>query len=216
VENPRPDEMSVGRRSQIWDAEYTTKGALWKGAPRHSVDLPPGSVVLELGCGSGKTMSGMSGVRAIGIDISSVALGMCRARYSSEGQEYAQADAGRLPFRDGCFDVVICFHILEHLYRGEREESARELFRVLRPGGEVRFKAFSQADMRYGKGQEVEPSSFVRGTGVLTHYFSVDEVRRLFEGTTETFYEEIRIEKMIMGQDALRSRLSFVFRKPLE
>jgi len=143
-----------------------------------------------------------------------VALDMCRARYSSEGQEYALADAGNLPFRDGCFDVVICFHILEHLYRREREESARDLLRVLRPGGEVRFKAFSRADMRYGKGQEVEPGTFIRGAGVLTHYFLAEEVRALFSGTEETWFEEIRIEKMIMGQDALRSRLSFVFKKP--
>jgi SAM-dependent methyltransferase len=211
-----PEELSVGRRCQIWDGEYSTKGALWKGAPRHLIDLPTGSVVLEAGCGSGKTISGMSGVRAIGIDISSVALDMCRARYSSEGQEYALADAGNLPFRDGSFDVVICFHVLEHLYRREREESARELFRVLRPGGEVRFKAFSRADMRYGKGQEIEPGSFIRGAGVLTHYFLPEEVRALFSGMAETSFEEIRIEKMIMGQDALRSRLSFIFKKPQE
>jgi SAM-dependent methyltransferase len=211
-----PEEMSMGQRGRIWDGEYSTKGALWKGAPRHSIDLRTGSVVLEVGCGSGKTISGMSGVRAIGIDISSVALDMCRARYSGEGQGYAIADAGMLPFRDGCFDVVVSFHVLEHLYRKERESSAREMLRVLRPGGEVRFKAFSRADMRFGKGEEVEPGTFIRGAGVLTHYFSGEEVRALFTGATETSFEEIRIEKMIMGQDALRSRLSFVFRKPQE
>ncbi len=211
-----PEELSMGRRCQIWDGEYSTKGALWKGAPRHSIDLPAGATVLEVGCGSGKTLSGMNGVRAVGIDISSVALDMCRARYSSDGQEYALADAGMLPFREGCFDVVLCFHVLEHLYRQERVASAREMLRVLRPGGQVRFKGFSRDDMRYGKGQEVEPGSFIRGAGVLTHYFLAEEVRELFTGMHEIGFEEIRIEKMIMGQDALRSRLSFVFRKPLE
>ncbi|HEY3419395.1 MAG TPA: class I SAM-dependent methyltransferase [Methanomassiliicoccales archaeon] len=211
-----PEELSLGRRCQIWDGEYSTKGPLWKGAPRQSIDLPPGSVVLEVGCGSGKTVSGMSGVRVVGIDISSVALDMCRARYCSEGQEYALADAGNLPFRTGTFDVVTCFHVLEHLYRQEREGSARDIVRVLKPGGEVRFKAFSRSDMRYGRGKEVEPGSFIRGTGVLTHYFLEEEVRELFAGMTETSFEEIRIEKTIMGQDALRSRLSFVFKKPWE
>ena len=208
-----PEELSMGERGRIWDREYSTKGALWKGAPRHSIDLQPGSIVLEVGCGSGKTISGMTGVKAIGIDISSVALDMCRARYSAEGQEYAVSDASRLPFRDGCFDVVISFHVLEHLYRKEREESAREMIRVLRRGGEVRFKSFSLSDMRFGKGEEVEPGTFLRGAGVLTHYFSGEEVRSLFAGMAEISFEEIRIEKMIMGQDALRSRLSFVFKK---
>lgn len=210
-----PEEMTKEQRGRIWDGEYRTKGALWKGAPRHSIDLRPGSLVLEIGCGSGKTMSGMTGVRAVGIDISPVALDMCRARYFSEGQGYAVADASILPFRDGCFDVVLSFHVLEHLYRKEREEAASEMLRVLRPGGELRFKAFSCTDMRFGKGDEVEPGTFVRGAGVLTHYFSAEEVRELFHQSVEESFEEIRIEKMIMGQDALRSRLSFVFRKPL-
>jgi SAM-dependent methyltransferase len=211
-----PEEMSMSQRGQIWDGEYTTKGALWKGAPRYSIDLCPGSVVLEVGCGSGKTMSGMYGVKAIGIDISPVALEMCRTRYSTDGQGYAIADASRLPFQDGCFDVVLSFHVLEHLYQRERKESAREMLRVLRPGGEVRFKAFSLSDMRFGKGEEVETGTFVRGAGVLTHYFSGEEVRHLFDGAIEISFEEIRIEKMIMGKDALRSRLSFVFKKPLQ
>ena len=209
------DEMSMERRGRIWDGEYSTKGALWKGAPRHSIDLPHGSVVLEVGCGSGKTMSGMTGVKAIGIDISHVALGMCKARYSGENQEYAIADAVQLPFQDGCFDVVISFHVLEHLYFKEREVSASEMLRVLRPGGEIRFKAFYREDMRFGKGEEVEHGTFIRGAGVLTHYFTADEVRELFHGAVESSFEEIRIEKMILGQDAVRSRLSFVFKKPL-
>jgi ubiquinone/menaquinone biosynthesis C-methylase UbiE len=140
---------------------------------------------------------------------------MCRARYFSEGQGYAIADASLLPFRDGCFDVVLSFHVLEHLYRREREQAAEEMLRVLRPGGELRFKAFSRADMRFGRGEEVEPGTFARGAGVLTHYFSAEEVRELFDRAVETYFEEIRIEKMIMGKDALRSRLSFVFKKPL-
>jgi MPBQ/MSBQ methyltransferase len=209
-----PDEMSMQKRGEIWNREYSTKGVMWKGAPRHSIDLQPGSAVLELGCGSGKTMSGLSGVRAIGIDISPVALDMCRNRYNEEGQGYAVADASHLPFRDGCFDVVLSFHVLEHLYQRERQESACEMIRVLRPGGEIRFKSFSREDMRFGKGDEVEPGTFIRGGGVLTHYFSVEEVRSLFAGSVEISFEEIRIEKMIMGYDALRSRLSFVFRKP--
>ena len=209
-----PEEMSMEQRALIWNHEYSKKGALWKGAPRHSIDLRQGSVVLEVGCGSGKTMSGMNGVRAIGIDISTVALEICRNKYNAEGQGYAVADASNLPFRDGCFDTVISFHVLEHLYQRERQESAREMLRVLRPGGEVRIKAFSRADMRFGKGEEVEPDTFIRGAGVLTHYFSGEEVRSLFGGAIETSFEEIRIEKMIMGQDALRSRLSFVFKKP--
>lgn len=42
-------------------------------------------------------------------------------------------DAGRLPFDDGSFDVVVCIEVLEHLFAPL--DAVREMARVLRPGG---------------------------------------------------------------------------------
>lgn len=44
-----------------------------------------------------------------------------------------------LPFADCGFDAVYCSHVLEHLPKGEAPALVRECFRVLRPGGAVRF-----------------------------------------------------------------------------
>jgi GT2 family glycosyltransferase/glycosyltransferase involved in cell wall biosynthesis len=53
------------------------------------------------------------------------------------------ADAHRLPFVDGAFDAVIVLNAFEH-YR-EPKRVARELFRVLRPGGKLLIRtAFLQ------------------------------------------------------------------------
>jgi SAM-dependent methyltransferase len=53
------------------------------------------------------------------------------------------ADAHRLPFADGCFDLVIAYNAFEH-YRDPRR-AAGEIFRVLRPGGRVLIRtAFLQ------------------------------------------------------------------------
>lgn len=40
-------------------------------------------------------------------------------------------------FADGSFDAVWCSHILEHLFVHETETAAKELFRVLKPAGEL-------------------------------------------------------------------------------
>jgi SAM-dependent methyltransferase/uncharacterized protein YbaR (Trm112 family) len=45
------------------------------------------------------------------------------------------ADAHYLPFRDAAFDAVVTFNTFEHLYDPAR--AAREIFRVLKPGGRV-------------------------------------------------------------------------------
>ena len=44
-----------------------------------------------------------------------------------------QGDAFHLPFRDATFDKVICSEVMEHVH--DFTGAARELARVLRPGG---------------------------------------------------------------------------------
>ena len=89
-------------------------------------------------------------------------------------------DARAVPFRPETFDAVFAHHVLGHMQRGDREEIAREIFRVIRPGGNLYFNDFSTADFRFGKGCETEPGTFRRGNGICTHYFTVDEVTDLF------------------------------------
>lgn len=48
-------------------------------------------------------------------------------------QVMASMDATRLAFRDRCFDVVLCLHVLEHI--PDDLAAMRELLRVLKPGG---------------------------------------------------------------------------------
>ena len=46
-------------------------------------------------------------------------------------------DAHALPFRDACFDRVFAFNVFEHLRNPAR--AAREILRVLKPGGAIAF-----------------------------------------------------------------------------
>jgi len=98
----------------------------------------PGDV-LDLACGSGhQTLAWAErGFRVTGLDFDHDLLLAGRARFARDAARapaaWAQADAVRLPFRDGSFDVVFNNSLLEHVpaWRLVLAETAR----VLRPGG---------------------------------------------------------------------------------
>jgi SAM-dependent methyltransferase len=103
---------------------------------------PPGSRVLEAGCGVGSqtvTLARNSpGARITSIDVSASSIEEARARVSSAGLDnvrFRQADIFDLPFEAASFDhVFVCF-VLEHL---RKPLDALETLRpLLIPGGTV-------------------------------------------------------------------------------
>jgi SAM-dependent methyltransferase len=58
---------------------------------------------------------------------------LIRGLSSYAGELTAAADLTRLPFEDGCFDVVIASHVLEHIQ--DDRAAIGEIFRVLGIGG---------------------------------------------------------------------------------
>jgi hypothetical protein len=65
--------------------------------------------------------------------------------------------------------------------------------------------------MRNGTGKKVEDSTFLRGTGVLTHYFTENEVKTLFSPlireSVRTRYWTMRVR----GRDLRRAEIVAVF-----
>ncbi|HEY4849397.1 MAG TPA: class I SAM-dependent methyltransferase [Streptosporangiaceae bacterium] len=91
--------------------------------------LSPGLRVLDAGCGNGEYLRAlaMRPVQAAGCDLS---MGMLRM---AAHPALLNADVAALPVRDGTFAVVLAVHMLYHV--PDREAAARELRRVLAPGG---------------------------------------------------------------------------------
>lgn len=99
--------------------------------------VPPGGLLLDLGCGYGRTMAGLARRgyrRLVGAD---AAPGMlCRARNCGAGAGLAAASAGALPFADGVFDAVIAVALFTCIPGlDDQRRAAGEIHRVLRPGG---------------------------------------------------------------------------------
>jgi SAM-dependent methyltransferase len=95
-----------------------------------------GLSVLDHGCGHGMAAVVLArrGARVTALDLSGRYLGEARrrARANDVVIQFVQGDGNRLPFADASFDRVWGNAILHHL---DLRHAARELYRVLRPGG---------------------------------------------------------------------------------
>lgn len=109
--------------------------------------IKPGSLILDIGCGEGRHTCAayrLKGVTVVGADLNFDSLKGARQRLQFHDQlgEHGggtwgllQTDITRLPFRDGCFDLVICSEVLEHI--PEDSLAMREIIRVVKPGHDL-------------------------------------------------------------------------------
>ena len=191
---------------QAWDRDYARRGRVWGGSVKDLPALPEGSLVLEMGCGDGKTLSIMpASWRIMAVDISMQALLLARRARPDAG--LLLADVCRLPLQSDGFDAVFAFHVAGHLFLDQRLALAKEAARVLRPGGRLFFRDFSREDMRMGQGEEVEEATFRRGSGIITHYFSEGEVAAMFSGLEMDLIRTQRWSMRIRGEKLLRSEV---------
>ncbi|HEY1830813.1 MAG TPA: ubiquinone/menaquinone biosynthesis methyltransferase [Acidimicrobiales bacterium] len=104
----------------------------WRRATVDALALAPGSLVLDLACGTGDLtrLAQKEGYRVVGADLSA---GMLRANKS--GASLVEADGSRLPFPDGSFDGLVCGYALRNFT--DLAEALGETARVLRPGGRL-------------------------------------------------------------------------------
>jgi ubiquinone/menaquinone biosynthesis C-methylase UbiE len=98
-------------------------------------DLPPGSSVLDLGCGSGDPAGILIAQqhRLTGVDLSREQIK--RARRNVPSGTFLHADAASVHFPDASFDAVVSFYTLEHVPRAEHASLFGSIHRWLRPGG---------------------------------------------------------------------------------
>lgn len=103
---------------------------------RRAMEGIPVPSVLDVGCGTGMLSEQLLGAfpscRLTGVDLSPAMVERARTRLAGRA-EVREADAERLPFHDGAFDLVVCNDSFHHYPDPDR--AAFQMWRVLRKGG---------------------------------------------------------------------------------
>ncbi len=137
----------VAERSHFWFRGFRRFVTPWLAAASRQ---QTGLRLLDCGCGTGANLALLSRHgQAFGFDFSSRGLDFARAQGATR---VARASIGAIPFADATFDVVTSFDVLYSLSDDVEAAAARELARVVKPGGAVLITVAALESLRGGHG----------------------------------------------------------------
>lgn len=138
---PHYDETMITFLEALWGDGYLSPGGPAEvDRMLDGVDLR-GARVLDIGCGSGGITVALArdhgAATVLGIDVEAPVCTHARHRVAAAGLtdrvEIRQVEPGPLPLGDEAVDVVFSKDAIVHI--ADKDMLAREVFRVLRPGG---------------------------------------------------------------------------------
>jgi ubiquinone/menaquinone biosynthesis C-methylase UbiE len=145
--------------------------------------------VLDLACGAGRNLIYVAsqGFEAHGMDLSETGLNLTgkRLRKQNSRAYIVKGDMHLLPYRDACFDVVMCLFAIYHQKLEGIQSTISEIQRVLKKKGTLLINFQSKKSSMYGKGVKAEEDTFIQPhgpeKGVLHHFTDREEITRLLK-----------------------------------
>jgi ubiquinone/menaquinone biosynthesis C-methylase UbiE len=127
---------SSGEDVEFFARRKMAEVARWMRAVR----FPTPCRALDFGCGTGLSTAALADVlgatcEVTGVDVSAESVREARARRAAPNLRFVEGAGSALPFDDAIFDVVFTACVFHHIERERHAHWARELRRVLRPGG---------------------------------------------------------------------------------
>lgn len=102
-----------------------------------------GKRILDVGCGTGslsimiKQMYPAADVTGLDGDPQILETARSKAKNDELEIQFEQGMSFDLPYPDASFEIVLTSFMLHHLERNDKQKTAMEAFRVLRPGGQL-------------------------------------------------------------------------------
>lgn len=137
--------------------KYVVRDVRYKSLLIAQAEIQPGHHVLDLGCGTG-TLAIMAkqaqpGAEVVGLDADPDMLKVAKYK-SAQMKTPVKFDVGftnQLPYPDGSFDRVLSSIMIHHLKTPDKWQTACEVHRVLKPGGQLHIIDFGKPVTWYGK-----------------------------------------------------------------
>lgn len=129
----------------------------FKGRLVDLAQIQSGHRILDVGCGTGtlalRIHQRQPGAEVHGVDGDSKILEIARNKVAQARASVAfeRAMAWELPYPDGTFDRVVSSLVFHHLVTDDKRRAAREILRVLRPGGTMLLADFGPPRSTTGK-----------------------------------------------------------------
>lgn len=156
-----------------------------------------GARILEVGAGAGNTAFPIlkanqnPKLMIYAYDFSVKAVNLVRASVDYD-ERFIQAEvwdvsSETLPpgVTENSIDVVLLIFIFSALSPQQWEQAVKNVYRVLKPGGEVCFRDYGRGDLaqvRFRKGRYMEENFYVRGDGTRVYFFAEDQLRSIWGG----------------------------------
>jgi len=137
--------------------KYIVGDVRYKSLLIEQANIQPGHRVLDLGCGTGTlaimAKQAQSAASVAGLDADPDMLKVANYKSAQQNVE-VKFDVGftnELPYPDASFDRVLSSIMIHHLKTPDKEKTAREVYRVLKPGGQLHIIDFGKPVSWYGK-----------------------------------------------------------------
>jgi ubiquinone/menaquinone biosynthesis C-methylase UbiE len=205
--------LDKSRYPLAWNTSYSRKGTQWRGGfdlTGYAEFLDLSGNVLELGSGDGNTASVLL-PKCGNLVCADIARSSFQTLVMRDPRMNCIAgDARQLPFRDDSFSAVFSRHVLTHAIPGDDAMMLAEIKRVLAPKGTVLIEVFAPGDMRFGKGQEIYPRTFLRDDGLVWRFYLGQELDSLVRNANLTVRHFQLMERKVRHEGQIYLRESIV------
>lgn len=198
--------------TKFYDQLYTRKVKVWPSEEivafvEANRSMLLGGSVVDIGCGAGRHTIYMArrGIRACGIDQSSVAIDHARRWAEEEGLTpgFDIGDFKELPYEDESFVAAIAWESLFFGPTASVRDGIREVFRVLTPGSPFLLLLKSKDDFRFHSHPRLDAHCAQSEQGIPVTCFTREELEEEFSSWSSDLNIEISQHSLENGKKTI-------------